>query len=369
LPSGIPAQQTADVLTSRLQWKHDQGVTALAMSPDGKLIATAGQLITYATATTPGYTVGEARLWNAQTGAHMRSFTVQNDKIASLTFSADSKLLAAGGGNEQLPHDSIRITVWDVASGTLNRTLDGYAEDVTHLSFLGDSDGLVAIGYARPISQNVLKMWEGRANDARGSEVGWTITWPLTSGFGFGRNKAGDVLLAVTSLVEGPWDRDIRKPGQAVVELWNLKEKSKTAMRADGAMSSMNFREASVSLNGSVVAAGNAWTVEAWGIANMLHFTMKSDYPNELFGKIALSPDGSTLAVISQFPGAPGRQARARVRLWDLPSNTLIGKVYEGDDAPTLIRPLMFSPDGSSLVTADDDGNIKVWDVKRRGGR
>src|SRR5262245_2053118 len=114
LPSAIPAQQPADVLTPRLQWKHDQGVTALTMSPDGKLIATAGQLVTYATATTPGYTTGEVRLWNAQTGAHVRSLTVENDKIASLIFSPDSKLLAAGGGNEQLPHDSIRITVWDV---------------------------------------------------------------------------------------------------------------------------------------------------------------------------------------------------------------------------------------------------------------
>src|SRR5262245_26318936 len=114
LPSAIPAQQTAGILTPRLQWKHDRGVTALAMSPDGKLIATAGQLVTYATATTPGYTVGEVRLWNAQTGAQVRSLTIANDKIASLIFSSDSKLLAAGGGNEQLPHDSIRITVWDV---------------------------------------------------------------------------------------------------------------------------------------------------------------------------------------------------------------------------------------------------------------
>jgi len=367
MPSVIPAQQAADILTPRLQWKPGV-VTVLAMSPAGKLIATDGAQVTFATSTTPGYTRGEVRLWNAQTGALVRSLAVENDKIASLAFSPDGNLLAAGGGNQQLPHDPIRITVWDVGSGSVNRTLDGYDEDVINLAFLGNSDGLVAVGYSRrpdtlpnAAGPKVLKMWE-----RRGGDVAWTMKWPITAAFSFGRNKTGDVLLAVDGYIEGPRDRDIRKPGQAIVELWNLSDKSKTAVGADGDMRYVQFKEVSVSANGSVVAGGNAQSIEAWG--NTLHFEVRSDYPKELFNQIALSPDGSILAVVSTLPRSPGTQQRSHVRLWDLASNTVVGKLLEGEGAPALIDALMFSPDGSSLVTADVDGNIKVWDLKRRSG-
>ena len=159
LPSAIPAQQTADTLTLRLQLKHGVGATALAISPDSKVIATASYLLVDSTGrvTTQlrpsNRVVGEAKLWNAQTGALVRTLTIENDKIASLAFSPDGNLLAAGGGNVSLPHRAIRITVWDLRSGAVNRTLDAYDEDVANVSFLGDSDGLVAIGYTRAPNQ------------------------------------------------------------------------------------------------------------------------------------------------------------------------------------------------------------------------
>ncbi|MCI0462018.1 MAG: WD40 repeat domain-containing protein [Gemmataceae bacterium] len=83
----------------------EREVRALAMSPDGKHVVSAGD--------DPAI-----QLWDVETGKASASLQGHTDWVLSLTFSADSKLLASGG------HDGL-VRLWDASAGKKLRDLPG----------------------------------------------------------------------------------------------------------------------------------------------------------------------------------------------------------------------------------------------------
>ena len=84
-----------------VQTNHAGPVTAVAFSPDGKLLATAGNAI---------------KLWDVSSGKQLRALAGHSpmyplpSMVSSIAFSPDGKYLASGGMDNQ-------IKLWDVASG------------------------------------------------------------------------------------------------------------------------------------------------------------------------------------------------------------------------------------------------------------
>lgn len=87
-------------------------VTAVAFSPDSQVIASGGS-------------DNVVRLWDAYTGAPIRTLVGHTDNISALAFSPDGQILASGAGGFDEPSDST-IKLWQVSDGTLLRTLDGH---------------------------------------------------------------------------------------------------------------------------------------------------------------------------------------------------------------------------------------------------
>jgi WD40 repeat protein len=74
---------------------HTEAVRDAVFSPDGKLVATAGD--------------GTARLWDAASGREVHRFASHTSGVESVAFSADGKLLATGS-------DDKTAAIWDIAA-------------------------------------------------------------------------------------------------------------------------------------------------------------------------------------------------------------------------------------------------------------
>lgn len=94
-------------------------VTDVEFSRDGKLLATA--------AGEPGL-FGEAQLWAPASGSLIKTFTGHRDSLYAVALSPDDKLLATAGYDQQ-------IILWDTASGSQLRALAGHNGAVFDLAF------------------------------------------------------------------------------------------------------------------------------------------------------------------------------------------------------------------------------------------
>jgi WD40 repeat protein len=148
----------------QLQIKHERGVTAIAFSPDGKLIATGSD----------DYTI---QLWDLRTGravlrlnepdSGVRSPGVYPDgqRVFSLSFSPDGRILASAG---DIIKDNLlaggQVTLWEIPSGKLLRTIivnRDTSSYTTSVTFTPDGKGLVA-GVARVHGKGEISQWNAQ---------------------------------------------------------------------------------------------------------------------------------------------------------------------------------------------------------------
>ncbi len=96
----------------------------IAFSPDGALVAA------------PNGPEGEVLLWNAKTGALVRTLPGAGSHVFALAFSPDGQVLATGGGDT-------KVRLFDLASGQLRQTLEGHAHRLATLAFTPDGATLI----------------------------------------------------------------------------------------------------------------------------------------------------------------------------------------------------------------------------------
>jgi WD40 repeat protein len=117
---------------------HTDGVTVVAFSPDGSVLASGSW----------DHTI---RLWDPAAGRTLHTLTRHTGQINAIAFSPDGRLLASGAGLEDYRHwqgdghaVDPTIKLWDVVSGREIRTLTGSAGEVVSLAFSPDGRWLVS---------------------------------------------------------------------------------------------------------------------------------------------------------------------------------------------------------------------------------
>ena len=392
----LPAGAIARLGTTRL--RHQGEVTALAFSPDSKMLASGGK-------------DNLVRLWETATGKEIRQFQGHRDSIISLAFSPDGKLLASTGGSDgtvrlwqvengkeirqwrpsregawfylvafarngfmlAATESTGAIRIWNIATGRDVGKNFGHP-GVMSLAFVPDSKSIVTSGnwdkavYHWEISSGkLLRRFKANGTTAALSRDGKTIAYQdgriklvdLATGKEIGQ-LAGHSDMVITGLAFSPDCNSLISAGEDMtIRVWNMLT-AKTIRVWNTVTAKEIYRIAGVgklglalSPDGKILAAIAGCTIRMWEV-NTGTEVLAFDGHRDKVQTIALSPDGKTLASVGI--------SNKTVHLWDTASSKEIRRCTGHED---WVISLTFSPNGKILASGGGtrDPTICLWEV------
>ena len=299
------------------------GVNHVAVSPNGKLLATAG----------PGFP-SVAKIWDLAEGRIVRVLKGHVGRVWCVAFSKDGRTLASAG-------DDQTARLWDVDSGQEKHTLKGHKQEVEFVAFSPDGTMLATASWDKSI-----KLWDVASGTELATLEGHTLQ-VLALAF----SPDGKLLASAG----GRWgDHEFDEPTAAdppgEVKLWDVNTRKELAdLRGHkNRVWTVAFSPDAKTL----ASAGWDKTVKLWDVDGRKESkTLRVPVAAQSQPILALAISHRGLA-LADDDGA--------VRLHDLASGNLRLVLKAHADVTTC---LAFSPDGKTLATGGPDKLIKLWDT------
>ncbi len=300
-------------------------VRAMALSPDGRRLVTAG-------------CDGVLRLWDSTNGDALARFEGHRDQVNTVAFSPDGQWIASGGRDKTL-------RLWDARTGS-PRILQKDAQYIHCVRFSPDGKLLVAAGQSR-----TLTFWDVasgaliRTTPAQEKEIS-CVAWSPD-----GRHVVcGELLnpfigrcrIRVLDAATGESIKELAGPPGAVLSV---------AYSPDGRLIAAGGGMAP----GGRDALGTLKLFDAGTGEERLSLRGHEGFVDAL----AFSPDGKLLATAG-FPRTPafGMEADRTLKVWDVATGTeqTTYSAHSGGG-----RAVAWSTDGTRIFSAGMDGRCKVW--------
>jgi WD40 repeat protein len=304
------------------------GVNAVAFSPDGARLLTAGN------------DSWAMKVFDAATGKKLVSFNGHSLEIRCAAFSPDGKLIASG--------DRAQLgIIWDAQTGARMFDLKGHSQGIYALAFTPDGKRLLTASFDRSI-----RIWDVATGKSLGTLTGQPTLQYLKGFVGLGPQKHEDIFNAIAISPDGRWALSGSWGEVRNVKLWDLAG-GKLVRVFEGQPQQVNSVGFTPDGTGAF-ATGDYGLAVVWDVAT--GSLVRKIQPHEQYFQVhraTLSPNGKALAI------SAGRAAE----LWDLPSGVVTAEFGGG---LRLGLNAAFTQDGSRLAVTSGNA-VAIWDVA--GGR
>ena len=336
-----PFGLTVDATFGRYELRHAAEVRGLAWSSDGAMIASASEDAT-------------VRLWDASTGAQMKSMTVGGGAFHSLALSADGGLVLAGGADDH-------VVVWHCRSGKVFLRLPVKKPLIKAIAL--SPDGLTAlVGDDRVPAMYSLRTGKTLApltgHQSQITELAFSPDGRLALSAGGDRKvKLHDVEQRKVRHTVGGYSGSLGfspdgarfwSAGFDHLNVWDV-QTGEPVPHAFGAPKNLSSIAFSTDQRLALLATGDELSLRAvdTGVA-LASWTLGGS------AHLVFSPDGTRFAAVSRRLTA----GTGAVRVFEVKSQRQVLPADRGHLGPVT----SVAASGSLAITAGRDGTLKVWD-------